>query len=171
MFFSLTELEHHPILFDLSYAPGEIDFGEELQQTGPLKTSGKAEVLKNTLGEIRIQGDVAVDFNCICDRCLEPAPEHVETPFDLFFRPQPRIGTHAEIQLEEGEIELSFYEGDGVSLNDGLRDFIIVTQPMQHFCQPECKGLCPHCGTNRNTTSCNCLAERDSSPLAVLKNL
>jgi len=30
MFFALTELEHHPILFDLSYAPGEIDFGEGL---------------------------------------------------------------------------------------------------------------------------------------------
>jgi hypothetical protein len=34
MFFSITEIEHHPVQFDLTYAPGEIDFGEDLHQSG-----------------------------------------------------------------------------------------------------------------------------------------
>ena len=171
MFFALTELEHHPILFDLSYAPGEIDFGEGLRQQGPLRTSGQAELLHNTLGEIRIRGTVQVEFECDCDRCLEPAPQHIDTAYDLFFRPLPKLDNHAEVRLEEGEIDLSFYEGDGVALRDGLRDFIIVNEPMQHLCQPECKGLCPHCGANRNTVECNCVEQHANLKLAALRKL
>ncbi len=171
MFFALTELEHHPILFDLSYAPGEIDFGEGLRQQGALRTSGQAELLRNTLGEIRIRGTVQADFETDCDRCLERAEQHIDTPYDLFFRPLPKLDNHAEVRLEEGEIDLSFYEGDGVALRDGLRDFIIVNQPMQHLCVPECKGLCPHCGVNRNTTECGCAEQHANLKLAALKKL
>ncbi len=171
MFFSLTELEHHPVHFDLTYAPGEIDFGEELKQSGPLHTVGQAELLKNTLGEIRIRGAVQVDFDCDCDRCLEPAPQHVDSELDLFFRPQPEIGAHVEVQLEEGEVDLSFYEGDGVSLRIALRDYLILSHPMQCLCQPDCKGLCPHCGVNRNTIACNCSEEHIAGKLANLRGL
>ena len=171
MFFSITELEHHPVHFDLTYAPGEIDFGEDLKQSGLLHTAGQAELLKNTLGEIRIRGTVQVDFDCACDRCLEPAPQHVDSVLDLFFRPQPKIENHVEVQLEEGEIDLSFYEGDGVSLRIALRDYLILSQPMQCFCKPDCKGLCPHCGVNRNTTACNCSEEHVASKLASLREL
>jgi uncharacterized protein len=171
MFFSITELEHHPVLFDLTYAPGEIDFGEDLHQNGLLRTAGQAELLKNTLGEIRIRGTVQVDFDCVCHRCLEPAPQHIDSVLDLFFRPQPKIENHVEVQLEEGEIDLSFYEGDGVSLRIALRDYIILSQPMQYFCKPDCKGLCPHCGANRNLIACGCAAERIASKMASLREL
>jgi uncharacterized protein len=171
MFFSVTELETHPVHFDLTYAPGEIDFGEDLKQSGLLHTSGQAELLKNTLGEIRIRGAVQVDFDCACDRCLEPAPQHIDSALDLFFRPQPKVDAHIEVQLEEGEIDVSFYEGDGVSLRIALRDYLILSQPMQNICKPDCKGLCPHCGVNRNTTECNCFEERAASKLASLREL
>jgi uncharacterized protein len=171
MFFSLTELEHHPVHFDLTYAPGEIDFGEDLKQSGLLHTAGQAELLKNTLGEIRIRGAVQVDFDCACDRCLEPAPQHVDSVLDLFFRPQPKDDIPVEVQIEEGEIDISFYEGDGVSLRIALRDYLILTHPMQCLCKPDCKGLCPHCGVNRNTTACNCSEERTASKLASLREL
>jgi uncharacterized protein len=171
MFFSLTELEHHPVHFDLTYAPGEIDFGENLHQSGLLRTAGQAELLKNTLGEIRIRGTVQVDFECACDRCLEPAPRHVDAAVDLFFRPQPKLDNPVEVQLEEGEIDLSFYEGDGVALRIALRDYIVLSQPMQCLCKPDCKGLCPRCGANRNLTACSCATERIASKMANLREL
>jgi len=171
MFFSLTELERHPIEFDLTYAPGEIDFGEDLKQSGPLHTAGKAELLKNTLGEIRIRGAVQVDFDCRCDRCLEPAPQHVDSVLDLFYRPQPKADEHLDVQLEEGEIDLAFYEGDGVSLRDALRDYLILIQPMQYFCRPDCQGLCPQCGANRNINPCKCSENRPAGKLASLREL
>jgi uncharacterized protein len=171
MFFSLAELEHHPIHFDLQYAPGEIDLGGDLRQTGSLHTAGYAELLRHTLGELRIRGTMEVALETDCDRCLEPAASRLDAPFDLFYRPLPKIDNHAEIQLEDGEIDLSFYEGDGVELGDALRDFILVSQPMQHLCAPACKGLCPLCGANRNSEPCACAAAAPPSPLSALKDL
>jgi uncharacterized protein len=171
MFFALTELEHHPILFDVKYAPGEIDFAVELRQRGDLSVTGKTELLQHTLGEIRLRGRMSVDFDCECDRCLEPAEAQLHADFDLFYRPVPKVYAHVETQLEEGEVEVSFYEGDGVELEAVVREFVIVNQPMQHLCSAECKGLCPHCGANRNTTECGCAEAAAEKKLAGLKEL
>lgn len=171
MFFALAELEHHPIQFDLKYKPGEIDFGEELRQQGELKVEGKAELLAHTLGEVRLRGTVEVELEADCDRCLEPARMRVGGEFDLFYRPAPKFQAHTETQIEEGEVEISFYTGDGIELEGALREFVIVNQPMQRLCTKDCKGLCPNCGVNRNTASCNCAAQAPEKKLAGLKNL
>jgi uncharacterized protein len=172
MFFHLTELEHHPIHFDVQYAAAELGLPAELRLTAPLTATGQAELLKNTDGEIRIRGTVRAELQGDCDRCLEPAPVIVDDAFDLFYRPAPKSGTqHPEIHLEEGEIDLSFYEGDGVALRDSLREFILLSLPMQLFCRPECKGLCPVCGVNRNLNACACAETRTDPRWEALKNL
>jgi uncharacterized protein len=171
MFFHLTELEHHPVRFDVSYPPGEIQFDDELTQTSELRAEGQAELLKNTLGEIRIRGHVAVQLQSACDRCLEPGALPVDSDFDLFYRPEPEFSGHPEIRISEGEEELSFYEGDGVQLEEALREFILLQVPMQHFCRPDCKGICPQCGQNRNEKECGCDNRVADDRWAALKNL
>lgn len=171
MYFAITELEHHPILFDVRYQPGEIGFPEELHQIGELAARGKTELLRNTLGEIRIRGHVAARIEGACDRCLEPAQIAVDEDFDLFYRPAVRTASHAEIHLEEGEIDLAFYEGDGIALADALREQILLSLPMQLFCRPDCKGLCPHCGANRNRQECGCGRTLPDPRWSALKDL
>lgn len=171
MFFHITELEHHPILFDVTYAPGEIELGEDLEQQGDLKASGSAELLKNTLGEIRIRGKVTATVSTACDRCLEPAQATVDTGFDLYYKPVVKTGMHGEVHLEEGEIDLAFYEGDGVALTDALRDFVLLSLPMKFYCREECKGLCPVCGGNRNTQACSCEVKPKDERWEALRNL
>lgn len=156
MFFSLTELEHHPILFDVLYQPGEIAFPDDLRQLGPLSARGRAELLRNTLGEIRIRGHIQARMQAACDRCLETACIEIDSGFDLFYRPVLETANHAEIHLEDGEIDLAFYRGDGVELAEALREQILLSLPMQLFCSPACKGLCPYCGANRNLADCGC---------------
>ncbi len=156
MFFSLTELEHHPILFDVTYLPGEIAFVPEIRQHGPLRAEGQAELLRNTLGEIRVRGHLAVEMEADCNRCLEPALVPVSEDFDLFYRPVEKTGPHGEIHLADGEIDLAFYEGEGLALIDALREQIMLSLPMQIFCRPDCQGLCPTCGANRNLAPCAC---------------
>ncbi len=62
MEFKISELEREPIDFDLRFKPGVIDFGEEAEQSGPLATIGRAEVLhehrgpKDIVADIRLQG-------------------------------------------------------------------------------------------------------------------
>ncbi len=171
MFFHLTELEHHPIHFDVNYEPGEIDLGEELTQKGPLHAAGSAELLQNTLGEIRLRGQVEAGVEGVCALCLEKASARVDSRFDLFFRPAPRKTAHAEIHLEEGEIDLAFYTGDGVHLAEAIRDFVLLSLPMRLTCRDDCQGLCPQCGANRNTTACDCRADRIDDRWAALRKL
>ncbi len=171
MIFTLTELEHHPIHFDVTYAPGEIAFSSELRQKGGLHAAGKAELLRNTLGEVRIQGRLTVNLESACDRCLEPAAIPLDTPFDLFYRPVIKTANHAEVHLEEGEIDLSFYEGDSVALREALREHVLLSLPMQLVCREDCKGLCPDCGANLNLSPCQCAARRADPRWSALKDL
>ena len=171
MFFHITELEHHPIQFETSYAPGEIELSEGLRQHGDLKTAGSAELLRNTLGEIRLRGHLRVEIHADCDRCLEPASLLLDTPFDLFYRPVIKTETHAEIHLEEGEIELSFYEGDGVALEEAMREFVLLSLPMRLNCRPDCRGICPVCGANRNKEACSCEVKPADERWAALRDL
>lgn len=171
MIFTLTELEHHPIQFEVSYPPGELKFSEDLIQTSNLEATGSATLLHNTLGEIRVQGHVKVGLGSACGRCLEPAALHFDSDFDFFYRPAIKKGAHGEVHLEEGEIDISFYEGDGVELEDVIREYVLLAQPMRSLCQPECKGLCPQCGANLNRTECGCAPVPLDSPWAALKDL
>jgi uncharacterized protein len=171
MFFSLAELEHHPILFDVRYTPGEIDLTADYRQVGEIHAEGKATLLRNTLGEIRVQGRLKASVEADCDRCLERASHDVDAPFDMFYRPVVKAESHGEIHLEEGEVDIGFYEGEGLGLEDTLREFILLSIPMQVLCKPDCAGLCPQCGANRNLAPCECQIKLEDPRWDPLKKL
>lgn len=171
MIFTLTELEHHPILFDVAYQPGEIELPPELRQSSGLQVSGSAELLKNTLGEIRLRGHIQVEIEAACDLCLEPASVGMDSDFDLFYRPLEQVETHGEIHLEEGEIDISFYEGQSLALAEVLREFVLLSLPMRTLCRENCLGLCPLCGENRNQTACACKTGRTDERWTRLKGI
>ncbi len=157
MFLSVKALEVRKVSFNTDFPPGEIDFLEDtIRQITPLHAEGEAELLDDTLGEIRIQGKLSVGLECDCDRCLEPVKFPVESQFDLFYRPMTEDDAPPEKALDAGEVEIGFYEDGGVELGEILREHILLSLPMQKICREECKGICPVCGRNRNTGSCEC---------------
>ena len=159
MFFSVRELELRKAHFDVALPPGQLDFSDNhLKQSGPLHAVGEAELISLALGEIRVKGFYKVVIDADCDRCLEPAEFNIEKRFDLYYHPESSQTTAGETHLSEGESEIGFYEGDGLALNDMLREQVLLDLPMQRVCKPDCKGVCPYCGQNRNTTICNCQA-------------
>lgn len=172
MFFNINELEHRKIHFDTTFQPGEIDFSaEDVRQAGPLTASGTVEVLPHTEGEIRIRGHVSASLESACDRCLEPARFPIDSAFDLFYRPAATGPEKEEVGLDEGEAEIAFYEGDGLLLEDTLREFLLLALPMQRVCRTDCKGMCPTCGADRNQVNCGCQAQFVDDRWAALKNL
>ncbi len=78
MEFKVSELEREPIEFDLELAPGVVDLGEEAEQEGPLKPTGRAEVIhehrgpKDIVADIRLRGQFKGNFQVPCARCVEP---------------------------------------------------------------------------------------------------
>jgi uncharacterized protein len=174
VFFSVRDLELRKVRFDVSIPPGQIEYLEKLRQVSNLEAEGVAELLSNTLGEIRVKGRLKVLMQADCDRCLEPAESPVDSEFDLFYRPEPEMkGRHPgeEVAINEGETEIAFYEGAGLELNDILREHIILTLPMQYVCSEACKGICPVCGKDRNQADCGCREQLVDERWAALKNL
>jgi uncharacterized protein len=196
VFFHVRDLELKPVRFDVELPPGTIEFLDpKLKQSEPLHASGKAELVMGSLGEIRVTGHVKVRLQAECDRCLEPAGFPIDSSFELYYRPvadgyldvtgnnaarrgrhpDPAIGTRAvrveEKALDAGEAEMGFYEGDGLELNDVLREFVLLALPMQKLCDENCKGICPVCGQNRNQSECSCQSNAGDDRWAALKEI
>jgi uncharacterized protein len=174
VFLSVRDLELRKAHFDVSLPPGEIEFIDKVRQVSNLQADGTAELLSNTLGEIRVRGRLKVMMEADCDRCLETAQFPVEDRFDLFYRPEPETKGHhsgEEVAIDEGESQIAFYQGAGLGLNDILREHILLLLPMQYVCSEACKGICPVCGQNRNQAGCQCSVRPTDDRWAALKNL
>ena len=164
---TLQELELHRVIASKSYAPGDIDYqGAEFRQISPLKINVVAELLG---AEIRVRGHLATRLEASCDRCLGPLVIPVEHDFDLFYRSLKSIAKEEEIEISDDELEIGFYSGDGIELEDVAREQVILAVPIKVICRDECRGLCPVCRVNRNQTKCYCAPLEQDSPFSSLK--
>ena len=170
MFFHIRDLEVRAGRFDLTLGPGEISFLDpKLRQKGQLKAAGKVELVTGALGEIRVKGHLSVVMEADCDRCLEPADFPIDSDFELYYSPVANSPVH-EVEIDKSGAEMGFYEGDGIELNDVLREFVLLALPMQRVCRQDCKGICPACGQNRNLKDCGCHPVAEDDRWAALKN-
>src|ERR1700732_2476304 len=162
MEFKVSELERDPIEYDLELDPGVVDFGEEAEQIGPLATAGRAEVLhehrgpKDIVADIRLRGNFSGKFQVPCARCVEPGEIPLGADFDLSVGPAGRDSEAQERSITAPETEIGYYQKDSLLLEDVLREQVLLSLPVRTLCKPDCKGLCPRCGANRNTQACTC---------------
>jgi uncharacterized protein len=155
VFISLPQLEKNPVRFNVDVPAGEIEFVGNIAQTSDLHCEGRAELLNHAVGDIRVLGDLKVDVSASCDRCLETVAIPVQSHFDLVYFPAAQSGG-GEDEVAESAIDVGFYEGNGLALNDVLREVVVLALPMQVVCQESCKGICPVCGENKNQRDCDC---------------
>ena len=162
MEFKISELEREPIDFDLELAPGKIDFTQEAEQHGPLASSGHAEVLhehrgpRDIVADIRLKGSFSGNFQVPCASCVEPVEIPLAADFDLIFRPAAADSEATERSITAPETEIGYYQGDSLALEDVLHEQVLLSLPVRTLCKPDCKGLCPRCGENRNSQACSC---------------
>jgi len=167
-FVDLKDLAHEKISFQASFEPGVVDFGSEnVQQVGPLDWSASAERAGD---EIRVAGSLNTSLELACSRCLEPARVTINKPFDLFFRQRDEemFDEDEEIELSESDTRTGFFTGTKLAISDILREQILLALPMKALCTIDCKGLCPQCGMNLNSGSCNCPKENFSPRMDTL---
>lgn len=99
----------------------------------PVKVEAAISRIANALTvDLVIEGHVKM----ACSRCL--------AEIDKDFQKKIRLNYPIET------------ENPILSLDDDIREEIIVEYPMNPLCTPECKGLCPRCGTNLNEGPCRC---------------
>jgi uncharacterized protein len=177
MLFSLHDLELRKIEFAETYAPGHIDLGEETVQKSPLTVTGRAELLeehhggKRVVKDIRVVGKFATEVELRCARCVEAVALPLSGNFDLLYRPLSSVEREEEVSINEAESEIGYYKGEGLELEDVLKEQIFLAVPMQILCSEDCKGLCPQCGQNKNLGQCECKATPSDPRWAALADI
>jgi len=177
MFFDLKELELHPIEFAEKFQPNAIDFGADLRQLAPLETSGRAELVEEHHGkhqiiqDIRLRGRLNTRLELGCARCLEPVEQALEREFDLLYRPRGADAGRDELSVTDAEAEIGYYQGDGILLEDVLREQVLLALPLKVTCREDCRGLCLQCGRNLNLEQCSCAVPMEDPRWAALKEI
>jgi uncharacterized protein len=142
--------------------------GEDFRVIAPVDL--KAEMQKDGR-KFRLVGRLKTTLETACSRCLEPFAIPIDTPFDLLFLPASEAATDAESEIGDDDVGVSFYEDDEIDLGDVLREQFYLALPMKPLCREECQGLCPVCGINRNTGTCDCKTDWIDPRLEGLRNL
>jgi len=177
MLIEVEDLEIHPLDFREEFSPGVIDLGPDLRQRSPLQSEGRADLVEEHHGkrqviqDIRLKGKLDTRVEVACARCLEPVVHEVERSFDLLYRPLGIDSGHAELSVTDAEAEIGYYEGEGLLLEDALREQVLLALPLKTICRDDCKGLCPHCGRNLNEGQCSCVDAVEDPRWSALKEI
>ena len=177
MLIEIRELEAHAVDFEERLAPGAIDFGQDIRQSSDLKSTGRAQLVREHHGkhrlinDIRVAGEVGTRIELACARCLEPIQRDVTKKFDLLYRPQGTDAGKEEMSVTAAEAEVAYYQGEGLLLEDVLREQVLLALPLKAICREDCRGLCPHCGRNLNQEQCNCAEPLEDPRWSALKDI
>ncbi|HEV8309893.1 MAG TPA: DUF177 domain-containing protein [Methylomirabilota bacterium] len=120
-------------------------------------------------GEVAVSGSFRATARFLCSRCLEPIASAVGPDLDLHLMPTP--SAREEVELSPDDLEVDFYQGDILDVASLLRSETHLALPMKPLCRPDCRGLCPVCGGNRNLVACACEARAADPRLAPLEAL
>ncbi|MGA3092996.1 MAG: DUF177 domain-containing protein [Terriglobales bacterium] len=177
MVIELKDLEISPVDFREEFGPGVIDLGEDVRQRSPLVAEGRADLVEENHGkhkvvqDIRVKGKLETSLEVACARCLDPVVHAVERSFDLLYRPLGTDSGHEELSVTDAEAEIGYYQGDGLLLEDTLREQVLLALPLKTICRDGCRGLCPHCGKNLNEVQCECVDEVEDPRWSALKQI
>jgi uncharacterized protein len=177
MLITPAQLVDEPLQLDESLPAGAIDYAPDIRQVGPLQLKGQAELIvehrgpKDFVQDIRLRAEYSGNFEQLCARCLEPVQQPLSGTFDLIFRPGGVDAEAGERAITEDETEIGYYEQSGLLLEDAVREQVLLTLPGRTLCQEDCKGLCPHCGINRNLATCECVEKPIDPRLSVLAGI
>ena len=96
---------------------------------------------------------------------MEPVEIPLGAEFDLIFRPAAADAEATERSITAPETEIGYYQKDSLLLEDVLREQVLLSLPVRTLCKPDCKGLCPRCGENRNSQACYLRRGSERPPL------
>ena len=117
-------------------------------------------------GEIVVRGTVKGRLRQECRRCLEPVPGKFSEEVTMVFVPSTSEGAE-----EDGDVRLFDDHVAELDLSDSVREEILLSIDLFVVCDPDCRGLCPQCGVNRNIESCSCTTEESDPRWDALRAL
>ena len=98
-------------------------------------------------GGVMASGTVAAPWTGECRRCGGPVGGEVRAEV------RERYVAASETEVDDEAYPLA---DDELDLEPLARDAVLLELPLAPLCAPDCLGLCPQCGINRNEEACTC---------------
>ncbi|RKU17859.1 hypothetical protein C6500_14740 [Candidatus Poribacteria bacterium] len=147
--FNVKDLRHEDFKEYEALVPSEL-LGltyEEAKFIKPL--SCKVGLFRQVGDNIYVTADVDTTLLVECRRCINPFEVDITTTLGLLFS----LGNESSELDEDDE---RYYDGETLDISEDVRRALVLEIPTWSLCSETCKGLCPECGTDLNTTECSC---------------
>jgi uncharacterized protein len=115
--------------------------------------------------EILATGTVSTVLDRTCRRCLKKAEEVFELDVALVW------SDDVELRGDDGEIRALPTGTNEIEVGEAIREELLLAVPPYIECDPDCRGLCPQCGTNWNEHSCDCSTDELDPRWDALRSL
>jgi uncharacterized protein len=132
-----------------------------------------AITLTRTSQGILVTGQLQTTLRVNCRRCLEPFDLDVEIELEEEFHPVVPIADAPldRVPDEDNDEALLIDEHQILDLSEVVRQALWLVEPTRELCRPDCAGLCPLCGGNRNLGECECVEGPLDPRWAALQSL
>ena len=92
---------------------------------------------------IVVRGTITTEWQGVCRRCAVAATGELVSHVDELYQLVPSDPDAFEL-------------GDMLDLVPMVRELLVLDAPASPLCRPDCAGLCPTCGIDRNVDTCEC---------------
>ncbi|MCS7277019.1 MAG: DUF177 domain-containing protein [Dehalococcoidia bacterium] len=125
------------------------------------RLDGTVEVIRTNKG-LLVRVQVAGRGHGQCARCLTDLDYPVRLQFEEEFLPVADVFTGAPLRIPEGADNFLIGADFVLDLHEPLRQYALMAEPINPLCRPDCRGLCPQCGSDLNAGACRCAPLFDS---------
>jgi len=122
-------------------------------------------------GSVLLQARLTATVIQECGRCVEDFETPVSSEFGLTLVTETADPGAGEFEVTEEDTHQFLAEGGRADYREIAREQIYLGLPIRALCRPDCKGLCPTCGANRNRVECGCRNQDLDPRLAPLLDL
>ena len=126
------------------------DLSTELVSVPDDAPLGGSLLLESVVEGILVSGAITGTWTVRCARCLTERTQPFSVEVSELFATEASVEPDDDNDDDEGYALVE----DEVDLDQLVRDAVGVEMPFAPLCQPDCKGLCPVCGGNRNLGEC-----------------
>lgn len=121
--------------------------------------------------EVTVQGEIKTSIELQCSRCLRIYPQDIAQNVNLEYRPVEDTGSKDRHEINEDELDISFYKENEIDILEMLAEQIILSVPMKPLCAETCRGICSTCGADLNVNPCSCGNGEINPQFEVLKKI
>ncbi len=109
---------------------------------------------------VSLDGSLRASLKFSCGRCLEEFSRVLDLDVNVVLEKAGGVPAK-ETELKGEDLDVSFYSGQTINLDDLVREEIFLNLPMRPLCRDDCLGLCPRCGKDLNLRACDCFPVKE----------